>query len=61
MEPASRRKDGQVRTAQGEKLKIEGVITHEKLMNWIKERNPIIARARRDGQPLTSDRVSQNG
>lgn len=54
MEPASPTKDSQVRAAQapmqGEKLKIEGVITHEKLMTWIKKRNPIIAAARRDVQ-----------
>jgi hypothetical protein len=54
MEPASPIKDCQVRTAQvspqAEKLKIEGVITHEKLMSWIQERNHIIARARKDVQ-----------
>jgi hypothetical protein len=30
------------------KLTIKGVITHERLMEWIKERNPIIAQARKD-------------
>ena len=34
--------------AQPGKLVITSVVTHEKLMNWIKERNPIIAQARRD-------------
>lgn len=33
---------------QNRKLTIQGVVTHEKLMNWIKERNPIIAQARKD-------------
>jgi len=34
--------------AQAGKLMIKGVITHEKLMTWIKERNPVIAQARKD-------------
>ena len=54
MEPASPTKDGQVRPteapAQAGKLTIKGVITHERLMTKIKERNPIIARARKDEQ-----------
>jgi hypothetical protein len=54
MELTSPTKDGQVRPAQAqvlpEKLEIKGVITHERLMTWIKERNRIIAAARKDGQ-----------
>jgi hypothetical protein len=53
MEPASRTQDSQVQPqapAQAGKLKIEGIITHERLITWIKERNPIIAQARKDGQ-----------
>ena len=34
--------------AQPGKLVITSVVTHEKLMNWIKERNPVIAQARKD-------------
>jgi hypothetical protein len=54
MEPTSPMKKSEVlptqTQTQAEKLKIEGVITQERLMTWIKERNPIIARARKDGQ-----------
>ena len=54
MEPTSQMKEGQVlptqTPAQAGKITIKGVITHERLMTWIKERNPIIAGARRDGQ-----------
>lgn len=40
-----------------DKLLIRGVITHERLVSWIKERNPIIAHARKDD----ADSVSQRG
>jgi hypothetical protein len=35
------------RTAGG-KISIRSVVSHKKLMAWIKERNPIIAQARKD-------------
>ena len=36
------------------KLSIRGVITHERLVGWIKERNPIIAQARKDDADNTA-------
>ena len=54
MEPALPKNDDQVRPTQTptefRKLTINAIITHEKLMAWIKERNPIIAQARKEGQ-----------
>lgn len=35
-------------SARAGKLMIKGVITHDKLIAWVKERNPSIARARKD-------------
>jgi len=53
MDPDSTAREAQVRPMEvpAKKLTIQGVMTHEKLMSWVKERNPIIAQARKDEQP----------
>ena len=52
MEPTSSNAEKKVSVSQAEpqpgKLVIGSVVSHETLINWIKQRNPIIAQARRD-------------
>jgi hypothetical protein len=52
MEPTSSNTEKKVSVSQAVpqpgKLVIGSVVSHETLINWIKERNPIIAQARRD-------------
>jgi hypothetical protein len=52
MEPTSSNAEEKVSASQAApqpgKLVIRSVVSHATLINWIKERNPIIAQARKD-------------